>query len=213
MSAVQRSVREVRWRKRQLLVNHSSFWLMCIFGVLRYSTVQGEGSKAINSFAGPYIAYADRIYMCDPDRQHKMAWALRTSHFNPRKPAELQLISGNLTLTLPLTDSLAGNATVDRWANNQWKENAFQGVFPNGACRHTRRNIPGFFELFFRPGNTDVCRVEAGVYQVERRPVNWTFPNFPIFPYGFYRFKIRFIKGNDLLFCGAVDCHAIPKLK
>ncbi|KAK3908601.1 Eukaryotic translation initiation factor 3 subunit E [Frankliniella fusca] len=161
MSSVQRSVREVGWRKRQLLVNYSSFWLMCIFGVLRYSTVQGEGSKAINSFAGPYTAYADRIYMCDPDRQYRMKWVLRTTHFNPRKPAELQLMSGNMTLTVPITDSLAGNATVDRWANNQWKENAFKAVFPNGACQHTRRNIPGFFKLLFRPGNTDVCRVEA----------------------------------------------------
>ncbi|KAK3921736.1 Urease subunit beta [Frankliniella fusca] len=151
--------------------------------------------------------------MCDPNRQYRMSWVLRPSHFNPLKPAELQLLSGNMTLTVPITDSLAGNASLDRWSNNQWKENAFVGVFPNGACRHTRGNIPGVFEVFFKPGNTDVCRIEAGVYQVEREPVDWTFPNVPIMPYGFYRFKITYYKGNDQHFCGAVDCHVIPKQK
>lgn len=52
-----------------------------------------------------------------------------------------------------------------------------------------------------------------GDYSFEREPVEWTFPNFPIFPYGHYRLTLLGgPKGyNDGTGCVIAEAHVIPK--
>ncbi|KAK3914355.1 Glycosyltransferase family 92 protein [Frankliniella fusca] len=52
--------------------------------------------KTIHSFAGPYTVYADRFYNSEKE-ECPWKWYLRVTHFNPQKPSELQIITGNIT--------------------------------------------------------------------------------------------------------------------
>ncbi|XP_052127868.1 uncharacterized protein LOC113213845 isoform X2 [Frankliniella occidentalis] len=89
-------------------------------------------SNAFNSFAGPYIVVIeDRgAYSCELPNNHILwGWHWRTSHFNPNRPREKQLLTGNITgLNVTLDDSWSATVSMDSLSNNQWKENAL--VFP-----------------------------------------------------------------------------------
>ncbi|KAE8749563.1 hypothetical protein FOCC_FOCC003829 [Frankliniella occidentalis] len=51
----------------------------------------------------------------------------------------------------------------------------------------------------------------AGVYRVDQEPIDWNFPNFPIVPYGHYKFRIMSGIGNDMAVCLINEVHLIPK--
>ncbi|XP_052121249.1 uncharacterized protein LOC127749001 [Frankliniella occidentalis] len=117
---------------------------------------QGTLGKAINTLIGPYIAYGDRFFMCEPNLPSK--WYIRASHFNPQKPKELQVLTGNATFAIPYDDGC-------------W-----------------------------------------GVYEANNTPVDWTFPNVPVMPYGHYRLRALFGNKSEMANgCWAVHCYVIPK--
>ncbi|XP_026287511.1 uncharacterized protein LOC113212877 isoform X2 [Frankliniella occidentalis] len=108
---------------------------------------EGNPSKVLNSFMGPYIGYGEHFYMCEPNnRLLPCRWNIRATHFNPYKPKELQRLTGNVTAGEALSDDLWAKVVVDLRSNNQWKENAFVFTFKNSACRAARENIPGFYK-------------------------------------------------------------------
>ncbi|XP_052123625.1 uncharacterized protein LOC127749464 [Frankliniella occidentalis] len=171
-------------------------------------------SKPINTLAGPYKIVVERFYTCQPDdRVPSWSWYMRASHFNPMKPKELQRVTGNFTIKPgPLDNSLWGKANMGVRSNNQWKENAFVGIFKNSACRHLKENIPGFFNAFFQSTETKgVCSVKPGTYEINDVPIDWTFPKIPIMPYAHYRFNVSFGKDDILLGCFVVENRVIPK--
>ncbi|XP_026283711.1 uncharacterized protein LOC113210098 isoform X3 [Frankliniella occidentalis] len=108
---------------------------------------EGNPRKIINSVIGPYIAYGERFYMCEPNnRLLPCRWNIRASHFNPYKPKELQRLTGNVTSTVTVNDDCWAKVVVDVRSNNQWKENAFVFNFNDGACRVLKENIPAFYK-------------------------------------------------------------------
>ncbi|XP_052126705.1 uncharacterized protein LOC113206000 isoform X2 [Frankliniella occidentalis] len=167
---------------------------------------EGIHSKPLNSLIGPFIAYAERFYLCEPDN-HPLPWSwhLRVTHFNPYKPRELQLVTGNVTFANI-------KVVADNWSNNQWKENAFIFYFRRNACQAVRTNIPGFYESVLKKETKGACAVK-GVYEVNNTPVNWTFPNVPIMPYANYRLRIMLGKAENVHGCVAVDCKIVPKFE
>ncbi|XP_026273425.2 uncharacterized protein LOC113203124 isoform X2 [Frankliniella occidentalis] len=153
----------------------------------------GIQGKAINSVIGPFIAYAERFYMCETDNQPLLwRWFLRATHFNPLRPKELQRLTGNVTATGGLLDDSDWlKIIVDTRSNNQWKENAYVFKFNDHACLTIKVNIPDFYEKLLKKRNVKgACFFRPGVYEINDAPMNWTFPNVPIFPYGQYRYRL-----------------------
>ncbi|XP_034243926.1 uncharacterized protein LOC117646808 [Thrips palmi] len=168
--------------------------------------------KTINTYAGPYIAYATRFDPCPSDGT--FAINLRPSHFHPAKPFERQTVSGNFTILTPFDDSYWVRGQMAVRSNNQWKENAFVFNYPTGACRVLRDHIPDFFTMVARGihATNGPCRLEAsGTNEVDKVPISWDFPKFKIMPYGRYKFTIRFGDVTSTRFCTEVDCTIIPK--
>lgn len=52
-----------------------------------------------------------------------------------------------------------------------------------------------------------------GAYVVDGEPVEWSFPNFPVMPYGRYRFVFTMgkQKSQAKLICLMCDCQVVPK--
>ncbi|XP_052122301.1 uncharacterized protein LOC127749182 [Frankliniella occidentalis] len=175
---------------------------------------QGVHGKPINSMVGPYIAYVERFYNCDPEnRTLPWRWYLRGSHFNPFKPKEFQRLTGNITLTnATFDDSCSMKIILDLRSNNQWKENAFVFNFRKNACRVFKENNPTLYEVVYKKRESNgACILKPGVYELNNASVDWTFPNVPILPYGRYRLRSMTGKADDLYSCWAADCRAVPK--
>ncbi|XP_052131958.1 uncharacterized protein LOC127751844 [Frankliniella occidentalis] len=181
--------------------------------LLAFAIKEGIHGKGINSFMGRYIIYTDRFYMCEPNLPSK--WYIRASHFNPQKPKELQVLTGNAMLSFLTDDSTWLKIVIDVRSNNQWKENAFVFYFKDNACRALKENIPEIYNEVFKQGEVIKgahCMVKPGVYEVNKAPANWTCPNIPIMPYGHYRYRSWFGKPEKVSYgCWAVDFHIIPK--
>ncbi|XP_052128321.1 uncharacterized protein LOC113203124 isoform X1 [Frankliniella occidentalis] len=176
--------------------------------------VTATGGLLDDSDWGPYIAYVERFYMCEPDnRPLPWRWVLRATHFNPFKPKELQRVTGNLTFSSGLLDDSDWvKVIVDTRSNNQWKENAYVLKFNDHACRAIKVNIPGFYEQFLKKREVKgACLFRPGVYETNDAPLNWTFPNVPALPYGQYRFRLMIGKAKNLYACFVADARAVPK--
>ncbi|XP_052130795.1 uncharacterized protein LOC127751367 isoform X2 [Frankliniella occidentalis] len=96
--------------------------------------------------------------------------------------------------SISIDDSAWVRVNLDVRNNNQWKENAFIFDFKDKACSMISSHIPGFYHVVFdKDGKApkSPCIIPAGVYVVNQEPIDWTFPNFPVLPYGHYQFKIR----------------------
>ncbi|XP_026284263.2 uncharacterized protein LOC113210464 [Frankliniella occidentalis] len=174
----------------------------------------GVPGKAINGVLGPFIAYTERFYLCEPnDRPLPWRWQFRTTHFNPAKPRDVQLLTGNITgVNVTFDNKQWVRVIIDVWSNNQWKENAFIFYFKNKGCMSLRENIPSLYQHIFKKRETNnVCRHQPGVYEVNNAPIEWVFPHFPVAFYGRYRFKLMVGLADVLHACLAVDCDAIPK--
>ncbi|XP_052127427.1 uncharacterized protein LOC113209068 [Frankliniella occidentalis] len=170
--------------------------------------------KAINSFAGPYIFYAERIYMCENNAEMAWRWHFRASHFNPQKPRELQRLTGNLTgVNVTIDDSLGAKILLDIWAQNQWKENAFLFSFKDKACTLIRVLAPTFYGQILKQKETKGdCILKPGIYEANDTPVEWVFPKVPIMPYGRYRMKILLGTAPKLYGCFTAVATMIPKV-
>ncbi|XP_034238089.1 uncharacterized protein LOC117643354 [Thrips palmi] len=149
--------------------------------VCESNIAHGTTRKAINSFAGKYIAYADRFYMCEEGDSLDWRWNLRHSHWNPAKPNELQRLTGWLNGSINhVTDSSWAQVNLDRRSNNMWKDNALIFKFPAGSCTALRKNIPGFYSTVFKLPKDGPCDIPPGNYEVKNESVNWAFPAVPI---------------------------------
>ncbi|XP_034238461.1 uncharacterized protein LOC117643598 [Thrips palmi] len=173
-----------------------------------------KAGKAINSYAGKYIVYTDTFYMCDSE--NTWYWNLKTTHWNPAKPSELQRISGWVNATGPsLTDGSWVNIIMDARANNQWKQNAFVFKFPNGACTTIKKQIPEFWNVVLKLPRSDKtpCSIPPQFYEVNDEAIAWLFPSVPIMPYGMYRFRLTGgPPGKPAMGCFVVECHVVPKM-
>ncbi|XP_052126203.1 uncharacterized protein LOC113215181 isoform X2 [Frankliniella occidentalis] len=187
------------------LLNAATLYMLVTVTLVNH---EGTDAKAIKSFAGPWIVYADRFSVCENEGDWK--WNLRVTHFNPQKPNDLQLISGNLTVSRSVNDSSWARANLAVRNNNQWKQNAFIFEFKDKACSLVTVHIPGFYRTFFGKVR-DPCVLRAGLYEVDREPIDWTFPKVPIMPYGHYLFKLRFGYEKDTVACVLAECHVVPK--
>ncbi len=49
------------------------------------------------------------------------------------------------------------------------------------------------------------------VYEVKDKPIAWSFPTFPIMPYGKYRFRMMVGGGKTQFLCFVAECTVIPK--
>ncbi|XP_026281746.1 uncharacterized protein LOC113208786 [Frankliniella occidentalis] len=173
---------------------------------------EGIHGKGINPVVGLYLAYGERFYMCD-NGSLPWKWHVRATHFNPYKPKELQRITGNVTAhTAPLDDNCWGKVVVDARSNNQWKENAYVFNFKRNGCRVLKENAPGFYAALFK--NSELkgpCVIKQGVYEFNDVPVEWSFPNVPILPYGHYRFRVMVGRAENQYACWVADARTIPK--
>ncbi|XP_034232282.1 uncharacterized protein LOC117640127 isoform X2 [Thrips palmi] len=140
-------------------------------------------------------------------------------HFNPVRPFDNQILSGNMTFRVDVMDNHWTFVDFAVRSNNQWKENAFIMNFPKTGCSSLRENVPDFFRIIakYSGASTDKavpCRVPAGRYIFSNEPVNWTFPHFPVMPYGHYRIRARARPSSTstrINFCMILDVEAIPK--
>ncbi|XP_052124758.1 uncharacterized protein LOC127749672 [Frankliniella occidentalis] len=182
--------------------------------VLAHTSQRVICGTTIYSAIGPYRAFTERFYECNP-HPRPWRWHFRTTRFNPYKPKEIQLLTGNITLgNKSFDDSLPITVILDTRSNNQWKENAFIFTFKSRACTTIKTNIPVLYEQLFKKREINgVCSHQPGVYEVNNAPVEWIFPNFPMMPYGFYKFKIKFGTAENLIMCGVVECRIIPRLE
>ncbi|XP_026293312.1 uncharacterized protein LOC113217572 isoform X1 [Frankliniella occidentalis] len=155
--------------------------------------------KSLNTFAGRYIAYGTKFYNCDQTQlptsdKPTWNWYLRfTHHFNPLKPEELQRFDGNVTGLEEVNDNCWTRVVVDARSNNQWKENAFVFNFPGGACSAAYQHTKCFQALtgkLLSKGKT--CVLNPGVSILSDTPMDWSFPYFPIMPYGEWRFRLSY---------------------
>ncbi|XP_026279285.1 uncharacterized protein LOC113207109 isoform X2 [Frankliniella occidentalis] len=186
--------------------------------MLLYLTFTSVGSKRINSFAGPFTVYGTKFGVCDspPDKPWPSQVYLRPTHFNPAKPNDGQILTGNVTMPEGLNDTRPGHARVDIWSNNQWKKNAFIFNFP-GACTALRNNIPNFFAALFDlpsgPSSWNTpCNVKPGTYIVDHKRVFWTYPNVPVFVYGTYRITITATELEKVVICMFGEGTIVPRL-
>ncbi|XP_034239148.1 uncharacterized protein LOC117644072 [Thrips palmi] len=166
--------------------------------------------KQLNSFAGPWIAYADKYYMCEGD--YHWSWSLKPTHFNPARPLDVQRLTGWANATTPMTDQTFLHVTLDIWNNNMWKENAFVFKFPDHGCTMLVKNIPDFSRQVFSYKPRTPCLIPAAFYEVNDKPVSYLFPNVPTMIYGHYRLRLASgYRGSTPEACFMVECHVVPK--
>ncbi|XP_034252467.1 uncharacterized protein LOC117651944 isoform X2 [Thrips palmi] len=176
-------------------------------------------SKSINNFAGPYIVFGHRYDACQSEGTFLLQG--RISHFNPKRPYDLQSFFGNITLKEDFKDDYWASATMAVRSNNQWKENAFVFNFPRKGCSAVREQMPDLYRLIAEVSGAAVadkaapCVIPKGNFVIaEPRPVNATFPNIPVLKYGRYRYRAtlrRTRTSPSLLACLELDCEVIPK--
>ncbi|XP_052122250.1 uncharacterized protein LOC127749169 [Frankliniella occidentalis] len=175
---------------------------------------EGNPGKVIHSVIGPYIAYSERFYMCEPNSS-LLPWTLnlRGSHFNPYKPKKLQLLTGNVTGVNVLLDKHGWTKIIlDIRSNNQWKENAFVFNFnKKGACQVCKEQGPNFYKQIFKGEDKGACIIQPGVYEANNTPVDWINPKVPLMPYGSYRFRLTFGNAENLYACWVIHAKTIPK--
>ncbi|XP_034238659.1 uncharacterized protein LOC117643713 isoform X2 [Thrips palmi] len=182
--------------------------LFCLLGeALMLSFVHQAGSNTINSFAGPFIAFGHTFEPCPSDGS-AMA-SIRASHFNPVKPFDRQMLTGYMSANFNISDNLL------------WKENAFVFSFPNSGCSALRDQLPDMYRIVAKHTGASMdkkapCVIPGGYFDLKNESVSWTFPNFPVMPYGRYMFRVtaRHMKNRAAAvpcFCLAVDCEVIPK--
>ncbi|XP_052126969.1 uncharacterized protein LOC127750172 isoform X2 [Frankliniella occidentalis] len=177
---------------------------------------RGVHSKSIHSIAGPYIIYFDRLYACEPiDPTLPWRHHFRLTRYNPYKPSEAQLLTGNLTGELPIDDSCWGKMNVALWANNQWKDNAFVVGFKDTVCSRYKENAPSLWELFFK-GTEEKgkvgCLIKPGFYEYKNVPARVVFPNVPVGPYGRYKMSVWVGKADKMYYCFVGEFRLVPKL-
>ncbi|XP_052122110.1 uncharacterized protein LOC127749150 [Frankliniella occidentalis] len=190
------------------------FILWALLTFLCHNKIQH--GNALNSFAGPYIIVIEErgAYRCDPPNvQLPWGWNVRPSHFNPNRPREKQLLTGNIAgENVSIDDSSWATIVLDSSSNNQWKENALVLPFKAKACTAFKMNMPTLYNLFYKKTETKgVCRLKPGVYTVKNNPIDWVFPNLPILPYGRFRLRATVGKAENLHACFSADLKIIPK--
>ncbi|XP_026289006.2 uncharacterized protein LOC113213990 [Frankliniella occidentalis] len=203
-----------RGRNRRRSHNLLVYSKMSFIVALALISPLGIHGKVLNNFMGPFIAYTERFSLCESNNQPlPWRWHLRGTHFNPAKPRESQLLTGNITgEKYPLDNKSWAKVVIDVRSNNQWKENGFIFSFKDKACQNFKDHIPTVYELFFKKNETKgECKIEPGVYEVENGPIRWVFPKFPIGFYGHFRFKLMFGMDEIQYACMSVDCKTIPK--
>ncbi|XP_026281095.1 uncharacterized protein LOC113208356 [Frankliniella occidentalis] len=186
---------------------------LVVLALMSHSGILG---KAINSIMGPYIFYLERMYACEPQKQAlPWRWYFRTTRFNPYKPREPQLLTGNMTGDAAVDDSCSGKIKAAVWSNNQWKENAFVFAFKNRVCTSLKENVPSVWDLFFksREEKGDVgCTIKTGFYEYDNVPLRLVFPKVPVLTYGRYRVTVTASKAGDLYHCMEAEGRVTPKV-
>ncbi|XP_034246208.1 uncharacterized protein LOC117648101 isoform X2 [Thrips palmi] len=175
-------------------------------------------SKFIPSFAGPYTAFVHTIDACPSDGTFVLQF--RPTHFNRARPNERQRVTGNATVKKPVTDNFWSTVNLAVRANNEWKENFFVNKFSRQGCTAIRLHSPELFNLVVKYTGASAdknapCVIPPGFFVVKDEPISWTFPNFPIMPYGRYRFRgtSRDSETSNITrLCIDVDCEVIPKV-
>ncbi|XP_052129708.1 uncharacterized protein LOC113215648 [Frankliniella occidentalis] len=82
---------------------------------------------------------------------------------------------------------------VDTRSNNQWKENAFIFNFPGGSCSAASQHTKCFETLTGKLLRKEKpCGLNPGVNILSDTPMDWSFPYFPIMPYGTWRFRLSY---------------------
>ncbi|XP_026284249.1 uncharacterized protein LOC113210453 [Frankliniella occidentalis] len=187
-----------------LLSDSMLYAIVALVALLHQPVTQG---KAITPFAGPWFAWTEKFSVCEG--QYPWSWNIKTTPYNPQKH-ELQLISGNVTGDKTIDDNFWLKVVMDLRSKNQWSNKGLTFEFKNKACTAVVSNIPGFYSLFFGKEKKP-CSIDPGVYRVDQEPIDWNFPNFPIVPYGHYKFRIMSGIGNDMAVCLINEVHLIPK--
>ncbi|XP_034249696.1 uncharacterized protein LOC117650397 [Thrips palmi] len=189
-----------------LMLPHADYMIvLCIFAC-------GSAAKSIPGYAGPYIAIVERILSCNDD-DPKLRMFLHVSHFNRYNPTEKQRVSGNVTVFETFDDDVWMDIRLGLRSNNEWKKNAFVFKFPNQGCSRFRAFLPSFFSVMYKGVSmVGACSVPAGVYVFDE-PVDWTFPNVPVFPYGHYLATMKGGRGNTniIKMCSQFELRIIPK--
>ncbi|XP_034240057.1 uncharacterized protein LOC117644589 [Thrips palmi] len=172
--------------------------------------------KNINTFAGPYIVNLRMLEACPSDGTLEIN--VRPTHFNPSRPFDLQLLTGNVSVKEDIEDRFYANINVAVWANNQWKENFFIMTFPQCGCTAAREQAPDVFRIIADHSGAEMdkkkpCRIPPGFYVLKNEPVNLNFPYFKVMPYGRYmaRIKTRYRNSNVTRFCLTFDFEMVQK--
>ncbi|XP_034234280.1 uncharacterized protein LOC117641234 [Thrips palmi] len=182
--------------------------------IILFVLASGCAAKSIPAFAGPYVTIVERVLSCDDEAASgKLKLYLRASHFNRYNPSERQNVSGNVTVFEPFDDAVWMDIRIDVRANNEWKKNAYVLKFPNQGCSRFRAFLPSFFKVMYKGVSlVGACSVPVGVYVFDE-PVDWSFPNVPVFPYGHYLATMNGGRGNQKIIkmCSQYELRIIPK--
>ncbi|KAE8751377.1 hypothetical protein FOCC_FOCC001949 [Frankliniella occidentalis] len=169
-------------------------------------------------FMGPYIAYSESVSQCaDDESTHESTLFVALTPFDKSNPFRLQKLYGNVTMkkTTKFNDEYWVRVRLDSWSINGWKENAFIFNFPTSGCSVSRHHMPGVVRIVFGEDfmKSDPCHLETKNYTIPMQYVNWTFPHFPVMPYGHWRFHLTLGHERVTGTCVNVVCHTIPKPK
>ncbi|XP_052125617.1 uncharacterized protein LOC127749833 [Frankliniella occidentalis] len=185
-------------------------FLLVVLQILMFCE-EGIHGKVMKNLIGPYIVYGEHFTNCEPNLPS--TWYLRASHFNPRKPKELQVLNGNWTISFMFDDNTWVKVVIDVRSNNQWKENAFVLNFKNNGCRALKENAPELYNQVFKQAEVSGahCSLKPGTYEVNNTKAAWIFPNLPAFPYGHYRLRAWMGKPEIVYGCWGAEGWFIPK--
>ncbi|KAJ1528911.1 hypothetical protein ONE63_007280 [Megalurothrips usitatus] len=103
---------------------------------------------------------------------------------------------------------------MDSRSNYEWKPNALVFNFPNSACSTILEQIPDFARIAFggQVFNRKPCVIPAGTYTYTNEPINWTFPKFPVLPYGYWRTRLLVGRNEERMACTFTEAYTIPML-
>ncbi|XP_052123385.1 uncharacterized protein LOC127749409 [Frankliniella occidentalis] len=190
---------------------HLPLHLLCVAELVRTSA----GAPV----AGHFLAYVSKLVPCSEDESNgNIVWRCLATPFNIKEPYTLQRLTGNVTYRRPFDDTYWSRVRIDSRSSDgqRWLKNAFVISFPGKACSTTREHMPSFARLFLGEGafmSGKPCVVQPGVITMENQPVNWTFPHFPIMPYGYMRFHQTMGRGREVDYCQIAEFHSIPRPK
>ncbi|XP_034244964.1 uncharacterized protein LOC117647350 [Thrips palmi] len=190
----------------------------------RQGSYSASAAKWINSFAGPFIPVMGPFTDClDNKSEDLVKLNVKVSQHRNRQidsQTQLQKITGNVTVAMPLTNKGWMYLKAASRSNNQWKDNAHILKFTNGMCRATAENMPGFVRSIYKLDPEKLlkspCVIPPGVYLADETPVNFTVPRLPIFQYGTWRTEIGYNLGTEAkprnIMCFMTDIYTVPKL-